>query len=545
MNRFAHASIWAVLPVCGLLLAAPACAQQLIGVSDEIIVISKGQNKKQQFKQQSRLGATPGAGENPFRHDPGGPGRGLDQHSNPAHSTVTFRSGSALQSMSAPAPQIVRSAAPLTAAHVLPHRAAAAPPLYGPLELPAGDIEGPPDGLTLDVAIERLVRTNPELRAKAYEIPQARADIITAGMRGNPFYFLSAGNYPYAPYSQNRPGGNNYGVSLVQPVDVNHKREARTEAARATLSVLDLQYKDAVRLAIDGLYGAWIDVIVAREMIRYAEASMIGTQHVLDTAEVQYREGAITEPYYLRIVNQHAAAEVDLERARLQQLQARHALAAMLALPPDAAERLEVRGTIRDRAAAPPSRDELVQLALNVRPDVAAYRMGIQRARADLRVNRKEVFEDIFVIYSPYQWQNNKPVGAQSATSYSFGLLGTIPLFNRNQGDIRRAELNITQTRVALDAVARQVIAEVERAHLDYYSTLKAVERLETTILPNSERVRAGIIRLQEKGEKSHLDVYEAQREHNELVRQYRDAVISHRRAMLHLNTVVGQRVLP
>jgi cobalt-zinc-cadmium efflux system outer membrane protein len=508
----------------------------LLGLSDEIILITKARNKKQQGKQQAVLGAAPGAGEVPFAHDPGGRGKGIQQHANPAVSTVRFRGGSGgsgLSSMSAPGPQIVRSAAPLGAAQPK-IKAEALPPLYGPLELPPGDFEGPPNGLSLDDAIERLMRFNPDLRAKGYEIPQAQADVLTAGLRGNPFYFLSASNYPYAPYSQTRPGGVGYSVSVVQPFDVNHKRAARTVAAQ-----------DAVRLAINDLYNAFLDVIVARETIRYAEASLVGLQHRLETAEVQRQTQAIPEPDYLDIVIQRDAAAIELERARSLQLQARHALAMLLAIPPEAAAQLEVRGAIRDTGPRPPARDELVQTALRERPDVVAYRLGIRRAWADLQVYRKEVFEDIFVIYSPYQTQSNQATGGQAANSFSFGLLGTIPLFNRNQGDIRRAQLNVTQTRVALSAIERQAIAEVERANLEYYATLRAVERLENDILPRSERVRNGIQRLYEGGEKSRFDVYEAQRRHNELVRQYRDAVIAHRRAMLHLNTVVGQRILP
>ena len=529
-------------------MAPTAEAQNtLLGLSDEIILIAKARNKKQQGKQQAALGAAPGAGEVPFAHEPGGRGKGIQKHANPAASTVRFRGGpggSGLSSMSAPGPQIVRSAAPLGAAH--PQiKAEPLPPLYGPLELPQGDVEGPPNGLSLDDAIERLMRFNPDLRAKGYEIPQAQADVLTAGLRGNPFYFLSASNYPYAPYSPTRPGGVGYSMSIVQPFDVNHKRAARTVAARAALNVLEAQYQDAVRLAINDLYNAFLDVIVARETIRYAEASLVGVQHRLETAEVQRKTQAIPEPDYLDILIQHDAAAIELERARSQQLQARHALAMLLAIPPEAAAQLEVRGAIRDIGPRPPSRDELVQTALRVRPDVVAYRLGIRRARADLQVYRKEVFEDIFVIYSPYQTQSNQATGGQTANSFSFGLLGTIPLFNRNQGDIRRATLNVTQTRVALSAIERQAIAEVERANLEYYSTLRSVERLEKDILPRSERVRNGIQRLYEGGEKSRFDVYEAQRRHNELVRQYRDAVIAHRRAMLHLNTVVGQRILP
>ena len=46
--------------------------------------------------------------------------------------------------------------------------------------------EGPPDGLTLDQAIELLVQQNLDLRAKYLEIPQARADVLTASLRANP-----------------------------------------------------------------------------------------------------------------------------------------------------------------------------------------------------------------------------------------------------------------------------------------------------------------------------------------------------------------------
>ena len=43
--------------------------------------------------------------------------------------------------------------------------------------------EGPADGLTLDQAIERLIKNNYDLRSKSMEIPQARADILTASLR--------------------------------------------------------------------------------------------------------------------------------------------------------------------------------------------------------------------------------------------------------------------------------------------------------------------------------------------------------------------------
>ena len=53
-------------------------------------------------------------------------------------------------------------------------------PVYGALDFPSvADDEGPEDGLSLDEAINLLIRDNLTLKGLAYEIPQAEADIIT------------------------------------------------------------------------------------------------------------------------------------------------------------------------------------------------------------------------------------------------------------------------------------------------------------------------------------------------------------------------------
>ena len=66
--------------------------------------------------------------------------------------------------------------------------------------------EGPPDGLTLDQAIDLLVRQNLDLRAKQLEIPQARADVLTAGLRANPIFYADSQLVPYGSDSVQRPG---------------------------------------------------------------------------------------------------------------------------------------------------------------------------------------------------------------------------------------------------------------------------------------------------------------------------------------------------
>src|SRR5262249_59735682 len=116
------------------------------------------------------------------------------------------------------------------------------------LERPAREDEGPPDGLTLDAAIDRLVRANYDLRTKFQEIPKADADILSAGLRLNPILFASADNIPYGNYSEQRPGATSYEVTVIQPLDVNQKRKSRVRVAQQARRVLEAQYQDAVRV---------------------------------------------------------------------------------------------------------------------------------------------------------------------------------------------------------------------------------------------------------------------------------------------------------
>jgi cobalt-zinc-cadmium efflux system outer membrane protein len=133
----------------------------------------------------------------------------------------------------------------------------------------------------------------------------------------------------------------------------------------------------------------------------------------------------------------------------------------------------------------------------------------------------------------------------KNATSWGAGLAVPLPLFNRNQGNILRARLNVTQTRAELTALQEQVAYEVRQAERAYAVTRASVERIERSLLPKAIREHARVSRLYLAGQAPEAAYLVAERENDQVVRQYRDALVRHRRAMLKLNTAVGVRVLP
>jgi outer membrane protein, heavy metal efflux system len=132
---------------------------------------------------------------------------------------------------------------------------------------PPEEDEGPPDGLTLDAAIERLLASNTDLAAKFQDLPKARVDVLSAGLRNNPLVFMSATEIPYQRFSEQRPGATQYNLTLVQPIDVSGKRRSSVAVAQQANQVLEARYQDAVRDEIDKLYTAYVDVLEARALV--------------------------------------------------------------------------------------------------------------------------------------------------------------------------------------------------------------------------------------------------------------------------------------
>ena len=515
-----------------LLAAAPARAQVML--ADDVILLAQKQSQKKQAQSHQHLTVPGVEGRFPTSPGAGAPTLGEAAVVRPVPGLLSGGRPGETGGAAAP-PRILP-----------PSRQAPQPaPLYGPLEIAAIEEEGPPQGLTLDAAIERLVQANYELRTKFQELPKAEADILTAGLRLNPVLFASADNIPYGSYSPQRPGANSYEVTLIQPIDVNQKRKDRVRVASRAKRVLEAQYQDAVRVQIDNLYTAYVDVLAARATVAAARASLTGLAKLVEVTRGLASRGVVPQTDLDRALIQQANAEVFLRTTAATLAQAKRNLATLLAVPPQQADCLEVRGGLRAPPAALPCVSDLIRIAVTARPDLAAYRLGVARAEAGVRLAQAERFEDVFLFYTPATYTNNAPLGAQSTTSYSVGVLMPLPVFNRNQGNITRARINVAQTRIELEGLERQVANEVQRAAADYATSAAAVESYERSILPAARRLRDRQYDLFVRGQAG-LGVYlGAQREYNEVARQYLDALVLHRRNGLRLNTVVAERVVP
>ncbi|MDR3620060.1 MAG: TolC family protein [Paludisphaera borealis] len=420
-------------------------------------------------------------------------------------------------------------------------------PAYGELDLPEGGIQvGAKDGFTLDDTINILIQQNLGLLAMKFEIPMADADILTASLRANPIFYADSQLVPYGRYTRERPGGQTqYDVNITHPLDVNGKRKARTATAQVAKRAIEAQFQDAVRQQIDNLYTVFIDVAAAELTREFSLKYLEGITRLLRVNEDLLEKKQIPEdPVF--------ALRAQLEQAQLQVRETTQAvnrttrrLSQLLNIPREQATAIRIRDNLRDDRELPSTEDQLIATAMDSRSDLIATRLGLERAKSDVSLAKRERLSDLYLLYQPYTLQDNRPFGLKSPTSWALGLTAPLPIYNRNQGNIARAKINVNQTEVELTLLERQVQDEVSDAVHEFELSREAMLESEREILPASRRVRDAAYRRWQGGETNVLAYLDAQRDFNERVRDYRDSIVRHRRAVLDLNTAVGVRLLP
>jgi len=492
----------------------------------------------------SRMGNAPGAGGGSFSNLPGTGGFLAGRAGVSAPRGVPT---SIVNPASAPSPTRFQTA--ITGPQPEPLSPSTAP-FVGPLSLPSGpEDDGPPDGLTLEQAIDITLQRSRDLRAKFYEIPQARADTLQASLRANPVFYQDGQllAYPGYHFSRQVPGGpSQYDTNVTFLLDVTRQRQARTDVALHAEKVLEVQYQEAIRQRIDDIYDAYvIGALSQRQLLRYSRVSVQGLENLFARYQDLYKQGNASLGDLNRVKIQLRTAQLGVADAEAAYRKAKFDLGSLMNLTREEVETLELRGTIYDRAPLPPPVEELRKIALESRPDIISYRLGVVRAEADVRLARASRFANPYLLFQPYTYQDNQPYGVRSAVSYALGVTVPLPVFNRNQGGIQRAVLNVTQTQIELSEVERQALVDVEEAFQEYNVSRHEVDELGKDVIPAAKQVRDEAYRLLGAGEKSLVEYIAAQQEFNQIAKQYLDTAIRHRRSMVNLNTVTGKKILP
>jgi len=390
--------------------------------------------------------------------------------------------------------------------------------------------------LTLADALA-LAEQNPTLRAQAQSIESNRAAEVTAGLHPNPSF-------------QNDTSSATLGV--YQEFEIGGKRHARLESARLATSVSKTDYADARRTLLLNVRQTFLGALLAKANAAFARENLSSFQSVIDLNRLRLEKGALSGADFLKIELQTLQFQTDLEDASLAFKTAKASLRALLG-PSALPDEFDVEGELR-ATAFEKNLPELEQLALSARPDLKSAETGIDKASADVQLAKANSYPDPTIgtsllhtgneIGGPSWFEPFYPKG-ETSNSMGVGISFSIPIFNRNQGEIARARSEERRARFLAEAARNQVIQDVETAYAAFESSRERVRLYEETYLSRARDSRDTAEFAYQKGATSVLDLLDAERTFRATELAYRKELAAHETNLALLEAAVGAPLTP
>ena len=399
-------------------------------------------------------------------------------------------------------------------------------------------------GLTWDQVKARFEAANPALRADADNVDEMRAEEITAYLRPNPQLSVTVDGTQIAP---------NQGV--IQPMTgtwvqtgVNYlherdrKRELRLQSAQQGTRITESQHDDLKRTMEFTLRSAFIQTLEAKDVLAIAKADMAFYDHIIAISKDRLKAGDIAQIDFDRIELLRVQYESELETAIVNLRTAKIQLLQMLNQrtpvdqfdvtgPFDCCDNLQPLETYRDAAVA-------------ARPDLRAALQTIQQSQTNHKLAVSNGSTDP-TLGAWWTW-NNAPTSNELANN-TLGFNVNIPLrvFDRNQGEKKRTQIDIDRAQQAGEAARAQVFSDVDTAYELVRSNVSLLTPYQSKYNAEALHVRDTVSYAYLHGGAFLMDFLNALSDYRQVQLAYAQLIGSYLTAAAQLNMAVGREVIP
>ena len=326
--------------------------------------------------------------------------------------------------------------------------------------------------LTLADAVALALRNNPQILTAAARVEVADGLRQQAGLGPNPRLFLQSENARFwGTPSPSYPGVDTYAF-VGQTIETAGKRQRRIDLATENVRIRELDQQFQRQQITSRVSVAYWAAAGAARVVDLLQQEISNFDRVVQFNRDRVREGAAPEVDLLRIevererlVSTAKTAAQDAERARIAMF---HEMSSMEFPAVEFAEPLDQPHLV---ALLP------IDQVFAQRPEMKLAREGVEQARANLRLQEADAKPDpdAFLGYKHTFGFN---------TLYA-ALQISLPVRNRNQGQIEAAAAEIKGAESSLAATEAQIRSELETAKRDYESRKNL---LSETLAPMRDR---------------------------------------------------------
>ena len=323
--------------------------------------------------------------------------------------------------------------------------------------------------LSLNEAEKRFLQENAQLIAQQYQTAQAKAEIITAKLFDNPelsyenlFY-----NHETGKYLETSMATGQYAASITQVVKLAGKRNKNIQLTQTGVKVEEYAYFDLMRTLRFELRDTYYKAYYTQRSAAVYDQHVSALELLLKASEKQLQHGNIAAKDVIRMQSRLYSLKGDYAsiQQELEELKGRLKLLTNIKA---VQELLLTDEGIHPDHFKPEEKPYLALLdsAMVNRADLHLARTAVTFAQNMLSVQKSIAIPDVAISLS-YDLKGNYP---EKYTG--LGISVPIPLFNRNQGEIKKARIAVDASNAGLKQ--QEAIVETE-----LYTSYKAAIKTE------------------------------------------------------------------
>jgi cobalt-zinc-cadmium efflux system outer membrane protein len=388
-----------------------------------------------------------------------------------------------------------------------------------------------PDYLSLEAATEQFLRKNLAVEAARLEIGVAEAERIGARLRPRPGITVSAENLRL---SGETPANrlHEYGLLVAQPIELGNRKALRMEVAERTVSISETRLTEVLRRQLFDLKRTYYESVLAGVLLGIEQENRDNFEGLVKFNTVRFEEGFIAEGDLLKVRLERtkfdfavANAELSLRRAKIRLLESIGERDFERAVRVDISNRLQV-------PAVELNLMQLKETALVNRPEIKVAEAEVALVQSTIKLERSRAKGEI----TPYG--GYKRVGVDN--TLLAGVTVPLPIGNRNQSGIARAEAEQKVAETSLSFVRNRTLAEVESAYRAYETAREQVRAYEAGLLKQADESREIQLAAYQEGATELITLIEAQKTRTEIRANYYRAIVDYYTSIFQLELATG-----
>jgi cobalt-zinc-cadmium efflux system outer membrane protein len=315
--------------------------------------------------------------------------------------------------------------------------------------------------LSFQEAKARLMHENLALLASYYEINIAKAAVIQARVWNNP-YFVFNGDVYSNEENEYFHFRNQHLLQVEQTFSIAGKHTNSVRLAKVGVELAEKQMEDVLRSLLFELGNTYSYLSALQEKQKLYNQVLQSYDKLMEATRKQLEVGAISVTEAVRLESEYLATKTEAISYLNEKEKALSDLRTLLRMPEDTLFYVEQTVPLVSEEF---NVQALIEQAITLRPDLQVQKSYKKYSERNLKLQKSTGVPDIKLAYQP------RDRGSNYVRPYQgFNVEFNIPLFDRNQGEIKAAEFQVKKSALEFEQMENVVRNEVAAAYNRYKS---------------------------------------------------------------------------